>query len=132
MKKLEGDGLVKEILNLAWGKKAYNTKVLIMKDVVDYCDYFIILSANSPRHVRAITEFIEVELKKKNLHPLGIEGLEVGHWVLMDYGDVIVHIFLKPVREFFKLESLWSKAPFLQIEEPQWVKEEIENNEIDI
>ncbi len=82
-------------------------------------DYFVICSGESTTQVRAITEKIEEVLKVSNMKPLGIEGLSYSHWVLMDYGDVIVHIFEEETRAFYELEKLWIDAIRVPIEEYQ-------------
>jgi len=73
-------------------------------------DYFIICSGQSSRHVQGIASFIEESLAKEGIYPLGIEGFTQGSWILMDYNEVIIHIFYKPIREFYDLEGLWSSA----------------------
>lgn len=82
-----------------------------VKELASFTDYFIICSGNSDRQVQAITASIEEEMKKSGVFPIGIEGERAGRWVLMDYGDVIVHIFHEPVREFYDIERLWADAP---------------------
>ena len=76
----------------------------------------MICSAASERQVQAIANSVEEGLKKKNVRPLSIEGVREGRWALIDYGDVIAHIFLLPVREFYNLEGLWPEAPRVEIE----------------
>jgi ribosome-associated protein len=80
-------------------------------------DYFVIASAESTTQVRAIAEYIEESLGKAGLKPLSIEGLSYSHWVLMDYGDIIVHIFERETRHYYDLEKLWLDAPRIEIEE---------------
>jgi len=92
------------------GRKAINVVVLDVADLTSYADIFIICSGRSNRQVSAIADFIKTELKKHKLMPLGVEGTKDGHWVLLDYGHVIIHVFYEPVREFYDLEGLWSDA----------------------
>lgn len=92
------------------GKKARQVVVLDVTAMTTMADRFIICSARSNRQVTAIAEFIATYLKKKGKKALHIEGRKEGHWVLMDYGDVIIHIFLEPMRSFYDLEGLWSDA----------------------
>ena len=92
------------------GRKAINVVVLDVADLTSYADVFIICSGRSNRQVSAIADFIKTELKKHNIKPLGVEGTKDGHWVLLDYGHVIIHVFYEPVREFYDLEGLWSDA----------------------
>ena len=92
------------------GKKARQVVMLDVKAMTTLADTFIICSARSNRQVTAIAEFISTHLKKRGKKALHIEGLKEGHWVLMDYGDVIIHIFLEPLRSFYDLEGLWMDA----------------------
>ena len=100
------DLFIKAIL----GRKAINVVVLDVADLTSYADIFIICSGRSNRQVSAIADFIKTELKKHKIIPLGVEGTKDGHWVLLDYGHVIIHVFYEPVREFYDLEGLWSDA----------------------
>jgi len=100
------DQYVKAVL----GMKAFDVVVLDVRGLASFADTFIICSGRSHRQVSAIAQFVEQDLKAKGIRPLGIEGLRAGHWVLMDYGDVIIHVFYEPVRTFYDLEGLWSDA----------------------
>ena len=92
------------------GMKAFDIVILDVRRLASFADYFILCSGRSHRQVSAIAEFVEQELKTKGIRSLGIEGLREGHWILMDYGDVVIHIFHEPVRTFYDLEGLWSDA----------------------
>jgi len=74
-------------------------------------DYFLIASGNSSRQVQAISRHLQRRMREEGFRAYGIEGEQEGHWVLLDYGDVVVHIFYQPYREFYDLESLWIEAP---------------------
>ena len=91
-------------------KKAKNLIVLDVADLTSIADVFIICSGQSNRQVNAIADSIVVNLKKQKIKPLSVEGTGEGHWVLLDYGHVIIHVFYEPVREFFDLEGLWLDA----------------------
>jgi ribosome-associated protein len=91
--------------------KAIDLAILELKKLSSFADYFVICSGSSDRQVQAIASHIEEKFGKQGLHPLGIEGKREGRWVLLDYGDVIIHIFYHPIREFYDLERLWSDAP---------------------
>ena len=91
-------------------KKAHDLVVLDVADLTSIADAFIICSGQSNRQVNAIADSIVVSLKKQNIKPLSVEGTGEGHWVLLDYGHVIIHVFYEPVREFFDLEGLWVDA----------------------
>ncbi len=94
----------------ALGKKATNIVVLDVREITSIADVFIICSGRSNRQVVAIADFIQGELKKHALRPLSVEGKKEGHWILLDYGHVVMHIFYEPVREFYDLEGLWTDA----------------------
>jgi ribosome-associated protein len=92
------------------GKKALNVVALDVSELTSFADVFIICSGRSNRQVSAIAEFIQSDLKKQKIRPLSVEGTKDGHWVLMDYGHVVIHVFYEPVREFYDLEGLWVDA----------------------
>ncbi|MBW1918541.1 MAG: ribosome silencing factor [Deltaproteobacteria bacterium] len=92
-------------------KKAQDLVILDVRSLSSFTDYFIICSGNSRRQVVALAQHLEEALRRLGEKPLGIEGLEEGQWVLLDYNDVIIHIFSQPMREFYDLENLWAEAP---------------------
>jgi len=98
-------------LNAALEKKAQDPVLLELKGTTSFTDYFLLCSGKSDRQVQAIAQGIEEALKKKGIRPLGQEGMTGGRWILMDYEDVVVHIFLEPMRKFYDLEGLWIDAP---------------------
>jgi ribosome-associated protein len=95
-------------------RKASDVVVLDLRGLVSFADTFIICSGRSHRQVSAIAESVEQDLKARGIRPLGVEGLREGHWVLMDYGDIVIHIFYEPIRIFYDLEGLWSDARRIQ------------------
>ena len=98
-------------LKAAIEKKAQDPVLLELKGVASFTDYFLLCTGKSDRQVQAIAQAIEGTLKKKGIRPLGQEGMREGKWILMDYEDVVVHIFLEPMRRFYDLEGLWIDAP---------------------
>jgi len=99
---------VVDVVEHALGEmKAANIKVLDVHELTDIADTLVIASGTSDRHVRAIADRIVEEAKKSGFKPMGVEGERDGEWVLVDLQDVIVHIMLPRVREFYRLESLW-------------------------
>jgi ribosome-associated protein len=96
---------------LALEHKALDLMILEVTKLSSYTDYFVILSGNSDRQVQAIASDLEEKLGQRGYRPLGIEGKREGRWVLLDYGDVLIHIFYQPIREFYDLERLWGDAP---------------------
>ena len=104
-------------VDYALDKKGFNLKLLEVKDLSSLTDYLLLVSGRSDRQVQAIAENIKVELKNQyKILPLAIEGMDQGRWVLLDYGDVMIHVFQEPVREFYDLEGLWSDAPDVPLE----------------
>jgi ribosome-associated protein len=106
------DLFVKVILT----RKAVGVVVLDVHDLTSLADFFIICSGKSNRQVSAIADHVQRELKTAGIRPLSVEGAREGHWVLMDYGYVVIHVFYEPVRQFYDLEGLWADAPRVKIE----------------
>lgn len=96
-------------------KKAFDVVILDIKEISSFANYFILCSGNSNRQVQAIASSIESDLKKKGIYYLGIEGFNEGKWILLDYDDVIIHVFYQPIREFYELERLWADAPRIKL-----------------
>ena len=95
----------------ALDKNAENITVLDLRELSAFTDYFVICSAMSDRQVKAITDSISQFMKAQGEPALSVEGYSEGRWVLMDFGHVIIHIFLDALRDYYSLESLWSNAP---------------------
>jgi ribosome-associated protein len=106
------------LARFALEKKACNLVVMEVREHTSIADYFIICSGRSDRQVQSIAQGIDENLSAAGLAPLSVEGANRGHWVLMDFSDVIVHIFYEPVREFYDLEGLWGDAPRIELPEP--------------
>ena len=92
-------------------RKAVNPVLFEVGQLTSITDYFLLASGKSSRQVQAITRHLQRRMREEGFRPAGIEGQQEGHWVLMDYGDVIIHLFYQPVREFYDLEGLWIDAP---------------------
>lgn len=105
-------------------KKAFDLIVLDIKEISSFANYFIVCSGNSNRQVQAIASSIEYDLKKQGIYPLGIEGFNEGKWILLDYDDVIIHVFYQPIREFYELERLWADAPRIELKDEHGEKTE--------
>ena len=113
-KKLDKRSIAKHVkvsVEASQEKKAEDIVVLDLRDISSFTDYFVIMQGNSKRQNIAIYESVEKALKDRNIHPLSVEGRENAEWVLMDYGDFIVHIFSREAREYYSLEKLWGDAP---------------------
>ncbi len=98
-------------LKLIKERKAMDPVLIDVGQLTSITDYFIVTSGNSSRQVQAITQHISRSMKEAGFRPFGVEGEKEGHWVLMDYGEVVIHIFYHPLREFYDLEGLWIEAP---------------------
>ena len=107
--------LAKVIAKIADDKKAQDIVVLDLKKLSSFTDYFVICSGASDRQVKTIAGAIEGELKKKDVRTLGIEGYQTGHWILVDFGDVVAHVFYHEERHYYQLEKLWADAPQLAL-----------------
>ena len=106
-------------MEAALEKKALEPMLLEVREQSSYTDYILLLSGRSDRHVQAVADAVAQALKKThNIQPLGVEGKRDGHWTLLDFGDVVVHVFYHPVREFYDLESLWIDAPRVKLDVP--------------
>ena len=115
--------------------KAKDVVALDISKLTSFTDTFIITSATSTRQVKAIGERLQSNLRDKKVKPLSVEGLEDGRWVLMDYGDVIIHIFYEPVRSEFNLEGLWADAqelPLPEVSAPEEVKALVRDSDDDL
>lgn len=96
--------------------KAEDLVVLNVEALTSFADYFVICSGRSSRQVQAIADHVIRRMRELGIRPLHTEGLQSGHWILLDYGDWIFHIFYGPVREMYDLESLWSDAERVELE----------------
>ena len=102
----------------ALDKKALDLTILDMRGLIDYADVFVICSASNRRQVQAIAEAVRLKGKHDlKVPPVGIEGLQAARWVLVDFGDVVIHVFDAPLRGFYNLDGLWSDAPRLPLPE---------------
>ena len=106
------------LTRFALEKKAYDLVLMEVRELTSVADYFIICSGRSDRQVQSIAQGIEGNLRELGIRPHSVEGAGRGQWVLMDFSDVIVHIFYQPVREFYDLEGLWADAPRVELPEP--------------
>jgi ribosome-associated protein len=99
----------------ALDKKAVGVEILDVAGKVDYADFLVIMTGRSDRHAQSLAQGIEESLKKKGIRPVAIEGLPHGAWVLMDYGDVVVHVFQDEARQLYDLDGLWLDARRLPV-----------------
>lgn len=95
----------------ALDRKGEDVRIRNLQDVADITDYFLFASATNERQVQAIADAVEEALREVGVRPLHVEGRYPSRWILMDYGDFVVHVFLDTTREFYGLERLWRDAP---------------------
>jgi ribosome-associated protein len=117
---LKSVDLAMAAMEAALEKKALEPVLLDVKEQSSYTDYILLLSGRSDRHVQAVADAVLEAVKRTRggPAPIGVEGKRDGHWTLIDFGDVVVHVFYHPVREFYDLEGLWVDAPRVPIDVP--------------
>lgn len=115
IKKYSTLALAKEIAAAAAKIKAVNLKILNLQKLTSFTDYFVIATGTSDRHVEAIANNIVEEMKKKGRRPLSVEGFGHAQWVIVDFGDVVVHVFYHTMREIYAIEKIWADAPIVRI-----------------
>ena len=101
----------------AQDKKGENLVILDVRKLCSFTDFFVIVSGRSTRHIQGLAEAIETEMRSKRLSTSRAEGLNEGTWVLLDYNDVVVHIFYSETRKFYDIEGLWHDAPRISLED---------------
>ena len=112
---LPSEELVKIICRAAQDNKAENLIALDVKLISSFADYFVIMSGTSTRHVQGLADAVDREIGSKRMMAGNTEGLSDGHWVLLDYNDIIIHIFHRETRDYYDLEGLWHDAPRLDL-----------------
>lgn len=110
---IQPEELAAQLARFALEKKAFDLVILDMRKLVDYADVFVICTARNRRQVEAIAEAVRLGGKEIGQRPEGLEGMATGRWVLVDFGDVIVHVFDEAMRGFYDLDGLWRDAPRL-------------------
>jgi len=116
---VEPKEFVDRIAEIIFSKKGREVKVLDLRKVSTIADYFVICSADSDTQVKAIADAVDKELAEEGIKSSRVEGYQSLSWVLMDYFDVIIHIFKKETRQYYNLEKLWGDAPSETLEDPQ-------------
>jgi len=119
---LDSNTLANNIAELIFNKKGYDVRIIDLRELVSFTDYFVICSADSDTQVKAIADEIDKSLRDEGLKCWHKEGYRALSWVLLDYVDVVVHVFKKEMREFYNLEKLWGDAPVIEVEDPALVK----------
>jgi ribosome-associated protein len=106
------------ISEMIFVKKGYDVKIIDLRNLASFADYFVICSADSDTQVKAIADEIEKKLRDEGIKCWHKEGYMALQWVLLDYVDVVIHIFKKEARNFYNLEKLWGDAPTIEVEDP--------------
>ncbi|HIC86824.1 MAG TPA: ribosome silencing factor [Aquificae bacterium] len=120
---------LKLIYSIISDKKGEDITILDLKNLSSLTDYFIIASTQSETHNRAIADEIRFKLKNSfKIFPLNVEGYETGDWILLDYGDIMVHLFKPEAREKYGLEFIWLDAPRINLEKLNETKDKVNNN----
>lgn len=109
--------LAKICARAALDAKAEDLVILDVKGISSFTDYFVIMNGRSTRHVQGLAETIEQEMRSKRVNTSHAEGIQEGMWVLLDFGDVVVHIFYHEQRKFYDLEGLWHDAKPVSIDD---------------
>lgn len=97
-------------MEAAEAKQAKDIKVLDLREITTFADFFVVCSGANARQIQAIADEIETDLKKLGEYPLSVEGYQNAEWVLVDYGDYLIHIFTEKARQYYDLERLWRDA----------------------
>ena len=116
------DEIARRALDAALDKKVIEPVLLDVRSQSSYTDYLLLLSGTSDRHVQALADAVVEELAKHRVRPIGVEGERQGQWTLIDFGDVVVHVFHHPVREVYDLEGLWCDAERVVLDLPPEVR----------
>ena len=111
-----GEAQVRHAARVALDKRALDLVVLDVQGVSGIADYFLVCSGGSATHIQTIADAIRDELRSQGVRPRHTEGVPESGWVLLDYGTVLVHVFLEDTRVYYALERLWGDAPLLSIE----------------
>jgi len=120
---LDSKIFAEKIANVTFNKKAFDVKILDLRNLATFADFFIICSADSDTQVKAIADEVDKSLRDAGIKCWHKEGYMALSWVLLDYVDVVVHIFKKESREFYNIEKLWGDAPTIDVEDPVLKKE---------
>ncbi len=115
---MDSKQLADNVTDLIFNKKGFDVKILDLRELTAMADFFVICSADSDTQVRAIADEIDKSLRDEGIRVWHKEGYKGLNWVLLDYIDVVVHVFKKDVRTYYNLERLWGDAPSIDVEDP--------------
>jgi ribosome-associated protein len=106
------------VVEAALEKKAYDLRVVQIEHLSSIADYFVIATGRSDVQVQAIARGIEERMAREGEHARAVEGVQRGHWIVLDYNDVVIHVFFEPTRDFYRLDSNWSDTQEVPLPEP--------------
>ncbi len=113
------------IAEAIWEKKGFSVVAMKVADIIGYADLMMVCSATSDRHAVALAGHVVAQVRQAHdLKPIGQEGKSGGRWILLDYGDIVVHVFHRPVRDYYDLDRLYGDAPQVELAVPEWVLEQ--------
>ena len=112
------DDRIQRALNAAWEKKALDLTVLDLGEIASFTDFFVIATGTNKRQVQAISDEIVDQLKRAGTRAARVEGYQTAEWILVDYGDFVVHVFEDKARRFYDLERLWREANRIDVSPP--------------
>lgn len=115
---IDTEQLARDLVRVMWDLKALNPVAIDLRGLVSYTDFIIVCTGQSERHVRALGQNIEQEMKDAGWKSLSVEGLDSGKWAVLDFGDVVVHIFEGLERDAYDLEGMWVDADRLEFDDP--------------
>jgi ribosome-associated protein len=115
---LDSKELLDRILAIVSSHKAEDVAAYDVRGVASYADFIVLCSGQNERQVEAIADHVLHDLKPAGVRPLGVEGKQAAEWVLLDFGDVVLHVFDEPVRAFYDLDGLWGDAPRIPVPAP--------------
>jgi len=116
---LDSKFFAEKIADLIFNKKGYDVRIIDLRHLTTFSDFFVICSADSDTQVKAIADEIDKSLRDEGIKCWHKEGYTALSWVLLDYVDVVVHVFKKDAREFYNIEKLWGDAPSIEVVDPE-------------
>jgi len=116
---LDSKLFAEKIADLTFNKKGYDVRIIDLRSLATFSDFFVICSADSDTQVKAIADEVDKSLRDEGIKCWHKEGYMALSWVLLDYVDVVVHVFKKDAREFYNIEKLWGDAPSIEVVDPE-------------
>ena len=117
MAQLEEKQMIETIIKALDSKRAEDIRLIGIKDLTIVADYFVIANGTSSTQTKALADEVEFQLKQKGVEPTRTEGYQGANWIVLDYGEIVVHVFYKETREFYNLERLWQDGEQIDISE---------------